>query len=325
MGTLTKGLFRFNFNTGMLHHVLETTIPQQPVLAITEISDSTLMIGIDGQGVWELDKERERLLNVYKENAEDPYSLRGNGIYDIFYEPGKRVWIGTISGGVCFYDLASPIVTQIVHHANEKNSLVNNDVNGIAEDQDGKIWFATNNGISSWEVNTNRWNSFYYNKLEQAQVFLALLIDNEKIWAGSYSSGFYVIDRKTGREVAHYFRDGKDFQKISNFIFDFLKDSDGDTWIGGVNGDFLCYSDKNKQFKIYPEEPISSFAELGPGQILIGTSYGMSLLNKKTGEMKSLLTGILVQDILVQDKIIWICTSGGGLLAGIQLCNRRVK
>ncbi len=314
MGTLTKGLFRFNFNTGMLHHVLETTIPQQPVLAITEISDSTLMIGIDGQGVWELDKERERLLNVYKENAEDPYSLRGNGIYDIFYEPGKRVWIGTISGGVCFYDLASPIVTQIVHHANEKNSLVNNDVNGIAEDQDGKIWFATNNGISSWEVNTNRWNSFYYNKLEQAQVFLALLIDNEKIWAGSYSSGFYVIDRKTGQEVAHYFRDGKDFQKISNFIFDFLKDSDGDTWIGGVNGDFLCYSDKNKQFKIYPEEPISSFAELGPGQILIGTSYGMSLLNKKTGEMKSLLTGILVQDILVQDKIIWICTSGGGLL-----------
>lgn len=314
LGTLSKGLFRFNLNTGSLHHILGSTIPQQPILALTEISDSTLLAGIDGQGVWELDKRGERLLNVYKEDAEDPYSLRGNGIYDIFYEPGKRVWIGTISGGVCFYDLASPIVTQIVHHANDKKSLVNNDVNGIAEDKDGKIWFATNNGISCWDVNTNYWSSYYYNKLEQAQVFLALLIDNEKIWAGSYSSGFYIIDRNTGREMAHYFRDEKDFQKVSNFIFDFLKDSDGDTWIGGVNGDFLCYSDKNKQFKIYAEEPISSFAELEPGQILIGTSYGMSLLNKQTGEMKNLLTGILVQDILVQDKIVWICTSGGGLL-----------
>jgi signal transduction histidine kinase/DNA-binding response OmpR family regulator/ligand-binding sensor domain-containing protein len=314
LGTLSKGLFRFNLNTGSLHHILESTIPQQPILALTEISDSTFLAGIDGQGVWELDKRGERLLNVYKEDAEDPYSLRGNGIYDIFYEPGKRVWIGTISGGVCFYDLASPIVTQIAHHANDKNSLANNDVNGIAEDKDGKIWFATNNGISCWNVNTNYWSSYYYNKLEQAQVFLALLIDNEKIWVGSYSSGFYIIDRKTGRETAHYFRDGKDFQKISNFIFDFLKDSDGDTWIGGVNGDFLCYSDKYKQFKVYPEEPISSFAELEPGQILIGTSYGMSLLNKQTGEMKNLLTGILVQDILVQDKIVWICTSGGGLL-----------
>ncbi len=314
LGTLSKGLFRFNFDSGLLNQILGSKIPQQPILALTEISDSTFLAGIDGQGVWEMDKSGERLLTVYKEDAEDPYSLRGNGIYDIFYEPGKRVWIGTISGGVCFYDLASPIVTQIVHHANEKNSLVNNDVNAIAEDNDGKIWFATNNGISSWEVNTNRWNGFYYNKLEQAQVFLALLIDNEKIWAGSYSSGFYIIDRKTGRELAHYFRNEKDLKNVSNFIFDFLKDSDGDTWIGGVNGEFLCYSEKNKQFKVYPEEPISSFAELEPGQILIGTSYGMSLLNKQTGELKNLLTGILVQDILVQDKIIWICTSGGGLL-----------
>lgn len=314
LGTLSKGLFRFNFDSGLLNQILKSTIPQQPILALTEISDSTFLAGIDGQGVWELDKRGERLLNVYKEDAEDPYSLRGNGIYDIFYEPGKRVWIGTISGGVCFYDLASPIVTQIAHHANNKNSLVNNDVNGIAEDKDGKIWFATNNGISCWDVGTNYWNSYYYNKLEQAQVFLALLIDNEKIWAGSYSSGFYIIDRKSGRELAHYFRNEKEFQKVSNFIFDILKDSDGDTWIGGVNGDFLCYSDKTKQFKIYHEEPISSFAELEPGQILIGTSYGMSLLNKQTGELKNLLTGILVQDILVQDKIIWICTSGGGLL-----------
>ena len=143
--------------------------------------------------------------------------------------------------GVSFYELASPHVNQIVHHTNDPNSLVNNDVNGILEDHDGKIWFATNNGISCWDVAKDRWKNFYFNKLEQAQVFLALCEDDQgRIWAGSYSSGIYVLDGKTGRELAHYSRDDKEMALVSNYIFDIYKDSQGDLWIGGVNGKFIC-------------------------------------------------------------------------------------
>ena len=189
IGTFSRGLFCYNFNSATLTHILESSFPRQPILAIEANSESTILVGIDGQGVWELNKQNSQLLNVYKENVDDPNSLRGNGVYDIFYDPGKRVWICTISGGVSFYDLASPLVNQIVHHANDANSLVNNDVNGIIEDRDGKIWFATNNGISCWDVASDKWKNFYYNKLKQAQVFLTLCEDDQgRIWAGSYSS-----------------------------------------------------------------------------------------------------------------------------------------
>jgi signal transduction histidine kinase/DNA-binding response OmpR family regulator/ligand-binding sensor domain-containing protein len=315
MGTMGDGLFCYDFESGSLSQVLGSRIPKQPILAIEENSDTTLLIGIDGQGIWELDKKGEHLLNVYKENAEDPHSLKGNGVYDIFYDRGKRIWICTISGGVSFYELSSPIVNQVVHHANNPNSLVNSDVNCIIEDREGKLWFATNNGISCWDIETGQWKSFYNNKLEQAQVFLTLCEDDQgRIWAGSYSSGFYVLDGNTGRQLAHYCRSDYNLPNVSNYIFAIRKDSDGDLWIGGVNGNFICYLAQENSFKIYFDEPVSSFYELEPGKMLVGFSYGLSLLHKKTGEMESLLTEIVVQEILVVDETVWICTSGEGLI-----------
>ena len=315
IGTFSNGLFVYNFDSETLSHILQSALPRQPILAIEENSNSTLLIGIDGQGVWELDKLGSQVLNIYKENADDPHSLRGNGVYDIFNDHGKRVWICTISGGVSFSEQASPIINQIAHRVNDANSLVNNDVNSIIEDHDGKIWFATNNGISCWDVALDKWRNFYLNKFEQAQVFLTLCEDNQgRIWAGSYSSGFYVLDGKTGKELAHYSRDDKELSSVSNFIMDIFKDSQGDLWIGGVNGKFVCYQSKEDKFRTYIEEPISSFAELSPNQILLGCSYGLKLLNKNTGDIKNFLDGYVAQDVVVVGDKVWVATSGEGLV-----------
>ncbi len=315
VGTMSNGLFCFSFISTSFSHILGATIPKQPILAIKENSDSSLLIGIDGQGIWELDKNDEKVLKVYKESADDPNSLKGNGVYDIFCEDGKRIWVATISGGVSFYDLTPPTVTQIVHYSNNDNSLVNDDVNSILEDQDGKIWFATNNGISVWNPISDKWNNFYNNKFEQAQVFLTLCEDvRGRIWAGSYSSGVYVLDRNTGEELAHYARGEKRSPVVGNFIFDIFEDSEHDLWIGGVNGEFMCYLSKEDTFRTYSEKSISSFAELTPGQILLGHSYGLSLLDKKNGEIRNLLSDIVTQDIIVLGDEVWICTSGQGLL-----------
>ena len=315
MGTLSNGLMQYNFNTNRFSRILTGVIPKQPILAIVENSDSTLLAGIDGQGLWELDKTGNRVLNVYKESADDPASLPGNGVYAIFYEPGKRVWVGTISGGVSFYDVSSPVVTQIVHHPNNVNSLVNNDVNGILEDSDGKIWFATNNGIGIWDPEKELWKALFNNNMKQAQVFLALCEDHKgRIWAGSYSSGVYLLDRKTGREIARYGKGLPGSPAISNFIFDIFEDDEHNLWIGGINGQYACFDIRKNTFTTYPDEPVSSFAQLSPSQILVGHSYGLSLLNKQDGSIKKLLTDLVVQDLLIRGDKIWICTSGEGVV-----------
>lgn len=315
IGTISNGLFCFDYNSYTLSGVLESTFPLQPVLAIEQNTDSTLLVGIDGQGIWELNDKGDRLINVYKENADDPSSLQGNGVYDLYCGQDRRVWICTFSGGVSFYDQASPIVNQVTHRTNDKNSLANDDVNGIVEDRWGKLWFATNNGVSCWDVGSNQWRNFYSDQQNQAQVFLSLCEDGKgRIWAGSYSSGVYVLDGKTGRELAHYSRSEMSSPSVSNFILKVYEDSQGDIWLGCVNGEIICYLPEENKFRAYAREPVSSFAELPGNQILLGCSYGLSSLNKQTGEVKKLLLGFLVHDILIIGDDAWICTGGDGLL-----------
>lgn len=313
VGTMSNGLFYFDFHSNTFAKFSVKNFPQQPILAIESITDSTLMCGIDGQGIWEIDKKGRYTINNYKENIDNPYSLRGNGVYDIYNDKNtNRIWVCTVSGGVSYYDKASPSITQITHQINNTNSLVNNDVNAVLKDSQDNIWFATNNGISCWNRKTNQWNSLYNNKKEQAQVFLTLCEDNHKrIWAGSYSSGVYVIDENSKKEVAHY----TDYEKGTfRYIFSIYKDKEGNIWIGGVQGNIVCFNDKEQKFRIYRKEPVGAFIDYSPNEILLGCTYGLSLLDKKKGSVKYLSQGYIISDMLLIDNYIWICTRGEGLI-----------
>jgi signal transduction histidine kinase/DNA-binding response OmpR family regulator/ligand-binding sensor domain-containing protein len=315
LGTVSEGLFIFNFITGTCSNELNSVIPKQPILAIEQNTESSCLIGFDGQGIWELDRRNQKVLNVYKESLDVPFSLRGNGVYDLYCDTNRRVWVCTYSGGLSFLDQASPLVNQIVHLPNNPNSLINNDVNSILEDHWGKLWFATNNGISYRDPANNKWYSFYNDKETHAQVFLSLCEDNQgRIWAGTYSSGVYILDGKTGKEMAHYNKNeiGSPFQ--NDFIFSIYKDHSGDIWLGGGSGSVVCYLSRENRFRVYADEPIGCFAELSDNQILLGCSYGLSLLNKQSGVTKRLKEGLLVRDILVMGDDVWLCTSGNGLI-----------
>ncbi len=86
----------------------------------------------------------------------------------------------------------------INHQINNPNSLVNNNVNKVLEDKKGDIWFATNNGLSRWDVKSNHWYTYIHDKKDEAKVFLALCEDDEgNIGAGTYSSGVYIINGNT--------------------------------------------------------------------------------------------------------------------------------
>ncbi|MCF8357869.1 MAG: response regulator [Prolixibacteraceae bacterium] len=315
MGTVSSGLFCYDFTGGEFVKKNISSLPRQPILAIESISDSTLLIGIDGQGLWEINKQNWQVLNIYKENADNPSSLRGNGVYDIFCEQDKRVWVCTYSGGISYFDLASSIVTQITHHINNPNSLANNDVNCIIEDRAGNLWMATNNGISRFNVTENKWDNFYVNEQKQAQVFLTLCesVDG-KIWAGTYSSGVYIIDGKSGRQLAHYSKNEKNTPFINDYVFDIYRDSRGDIWIGGINSEVVRYRLNEKTFRKYTVQPINVLTEFEPGTMLFGCTYGLVRSDNETGNFSVLINGCLIQDILVLDGIIWIGTTGDGLI-----------
>ncbi|WP_352421618.1 response regulator [Proteiniphilum sp.] len=315
VGTTSDGLYLYDLEKNSFSHVPFKTFPKQPIQAITPNSDSTILVGIDGQGIWELTKAGDKVLNIYKEDADNLLSLKGDGVYDIFCDKNQRVWVCTYSGGLSYFDQESTDVSQIIHQINNHNSLNNNNVNKVIEDSKGNLWFATNNGISCWNVTSGRWITYFADKHEQAQVFLSLCEDNNgNIWAGSYSSGVYVIDGKSGKEIAHYSREEDRSSLTNNFIFDIFKDSQGDLWLGGPMGDTFCYVEKENKFIPYPFHPVYAFGELKPGHILLACTYGLSLLDKQSAETAVLLDGYLLHDVLIIGDDVWLGTCGDGLL-----------
>jgi signal transduction histidine kinase/DNA-binding response OmpR family regulator/ligand-binding sensor domain-containing protein len=315
VGTMSNGLYIYDFDKKMMRQVLESVFPRQPILAIEKNSASTVLIGVDGQGIWELDNSGKQVLSVLREQVNDPSSLKGNGVYDLYCDANKRVWVCTYSGGLSFFDQATPLVSPVAHQINNPNSLANNDVNGIIEDKSGKIWFATNNGISCWDVTANKWVHLLNDMSGQARVFLSLCEDDQgQIWAGSYSAGVYVIDSKSYRNIAHYSRDEKGKFLVSNFILHIFKDREGDIWLGGVNGEFCCFQAKTQQFRTYNREPINVFEEISAGQLLLGCSYGLIQLDKQRGSLKYLYMNSGITDIFVLGNDLWLCTDGEGLV-----------
>jgi ligand-binding sensor domain-containing protein len=156
-----------------------------------------------------------------------------------------------VGGGLSFFDTAPAQISEIRHLTNNNNSLVNNNVNAIIEDKQGKLWFATNNGISCWTPETNQWRHFFNNSRSQTAVFLSLCEDDlGRIWAGSYSNGVYLLDSKTGRVLGHY-RHESGTPRVSDFVFTIHKDLEGNIWIGGSNGEIICCKIKDNQFVTY--------------------------------------------------------------------------
>lgn len=315
-GTIAGTLMYLDIKRGDIRVAVNNQLPKQPVLAVEVSSDTTLLLGFDGQGLWEVNRETTEVYKVYREDADNPLSLDGNGVYDIYRASNNRVWVCTYSGGLSFFGQSDAGVMRIRHVVNNPNSLINNVINDIFQDEDGKVWFATNNGLSRWDPHTNVWHNFLKRDKEQALIILSVYGDSQgKIWAGTWSEGIYTLDRKSGRLLEHYFTPGDGSLDLGDFIFDITEDSSGDLWIAGVVERVLRYDRAYRHLVEYNEEPVYVLKELNTEEMLLGCTYGLVKLNKQTRQMERLINGYIINDILVEDRKVWCCTSGGGLLS----------
>lgn len=314
VGTISNGILCYKIGRTGVEQLSTTYLPHQPILTIKKNErTATLFVGVDGQGLWELSEKGKRVVHIYKEDVNDPYSLHGDGVYDVLLDE-ERIWVATYTGGLSYMDKKQHSIHQIMHQINQPNSLINNDVNKVLEDSKGDIWFATNGGVSRWNRKENKWQSYLQSAYNQAKVFLALCEDDDgNIWAGTYSSGVYLLDGMTGRQIGHYFQHQDESRVSGKFISDIYKDTEGDIWMGGTRN-VIRYVLKEKRFRVYDQQPLYAFDEIPSGKLLMACTYGLLSLDKSTGKSEVLVHNVLVQDITTIDDDIWMATSGSGLI-----------
>lgn len=314
IGTFTHGVFKYQTINHHLQPVSIVGLPKDPILAIEANTDSTLLFGVDGKGLFEVDSYH-RIVAVYAEDLDNPRSLKGNGVYDLLLDKAsEKIWVATVTGGVSFKNQQQSSVMQLHHQYGHANSLQSNQINKIIEDKRGYVWFATNNGVSRWDRLNNSWKTFYHTSSNQTTVFLSLCEDKlGRIWCGTYASGIYVIDPLSGKELVHY-STKSGYESANDFVFDLYPDSKGDIWIGGNRGPILCYLFEKGVFKKYQSRSVVAFSEYSPTQMLAASANGLIMIDKQSGAIKQLTKGQMANDLVVKGTDVWLCTAGSGLL-----------
>lgn len=322
IGTTSKGMFIYNRETGECSS-LYPDIPYKPIRAIKPLTDSKLLAGTDGAGIYCIDSQTEQVTRSYIADIDNEHTdLNSNGVYTILIDEFKRIWVGTFTNGINVLEYSSPSTTRwLKHEYRNNNSLANNCVNAVFEDSQGKWWFGHNNGISILDPSTNQWKHCLNNQKDKI-VIISLAEDSHKrIWAGSYGKGAFCIDTDNN-QIISYRKKAEDGDKglYSDYIYSIYAD-ENDMWLGGLGGGITQYNLNTDTYKYHNIDGVSSMKAVNDSILICGTAYGFSLINKYTGVFKRYASfggstsGKSVRSIYIENKnSIWLATEGDGLI-----------
>ncbi len=150
MGTFSGGVLRLEPETGELARYLHD--PEDPeslannnVSYILEDSRGTLWVGTEG-GLDLLDRETGRFQH-FRNESDRADSLGGNDVICVYESRAGDLWVGTYGGGLNLLDRPGGTFTRYT----TRDGLPNDSIYGILEDDRGRLWLSTNNGLSRFD------------------------------------------------------------------------------------------------------------------------------------------------------------------------------
>ncbi|MBL4642236.1 MAG: hypothetical protein JKY44_01455, partial [Flavobacteriaceae bacterium] len=192
MGTDEKGLCAFNLTNFefILPSGLENHIGLN-VRAIKEYSPESLMVGIDGVGLYILDLKKLVPIDKFSFKQEDPNSLSSNSIFDIYQNKDGIFFISTFRGGLNSYNPHRLNIQSFSQIPGEVNSLENNNILSICEVSNGSIGFGTAKGVSLWNKDKNSWKHLSEvatkNNILSGFVHAVAVDGQQNLWSSSYT------------------------------------------------------------------------------------------------------------------------------------------
>lgn len=317
IGTFNDGLWMMDLATYTVSHLhAEHGAFTNPIRSILTLDSNTLAIGIDGSGIYTLTNgsySADLLIN-----CEDchPYYLHGNGIYTMALDGQGNLWAGSYTGGASLITLTDSPSKLIMHQKGTPNSLANNNVNSIAENINGDIWYATDRGVSIFQTSTGRWRHALPNSVG---VTLCSTGDGMML-LGTYGEGIYLLG-PDARVVKQINKQSADLS--SNTIFSIKKDNDGTYWVGALNGALMNLDAAGKLIKSYPISIVLSIVVVDDTHIAAATANGFYLIDKTSQTIEQYASAeeqvnrdasaYIIPMLFNADETVWLGTEGGGL------------
>lgn len=317
IGTFNEGLWIWDLHKTALYPIKgQDANFSNPIRAICRYDNETFLLGVDGGGVYSIGKDsKEARLLMSTDDSTDIY-LRGNGIYALKTDVQGNIWIGSYSGGVSVAILPDYQTQILKHEKGNSQSIANNNINAIAENSDGRLWFATDDGISIYNSKQNEWT----HRLKGSVVVTFCNGENGSIWAGTYGNGVFLLNAD-GKEIRHLSQEANIL--TTNYVFSITRDKDGDIWVGGHNGPLVLVDKNGRRKKTYDIKWVHSIETLANGTVSVATVNGFYIIDKVNDTLKNYASftefyhknasAYIVSMLFNDDGTVWLGTEGGGL------------
>ncbi len=329
IGTQKNGLFVWDTKAEIALELSDEITNSIASLNVKDIvySSDNIIVGIDGFGVIVINSNL-KIQSKYTHKSDVPTSLSSSGVYDIFIDKDKSLWIATYGGGVNYLSSQNKGFTTLRHEPNNENSLSNNTVRAVLEYPENILWFGTKNGINIFNRNTGEWKLVDLNDHNSGAgtIILSFALSKQNyVWAATYGKGLFRIDPVTYKSEKIVFRnkDGKEIN--SEFLFVVYSDSKGRIWTGGIRDKLSVF---NPETGIASEKDMintNSIIESSWGKFYIGTIDGIFEVDENTlgvSRPKPHNTWInqsrifcIAEDVTDNGKKLWIGAEGGGFAA----------
>ncbi len=263
------------------------------VWAFDQDKNGDLWIGTT-DGLNKYDKTNGKF-SIYKNNLRDPNTISSNNIRSVITDKQGNSWIGTLDAGLDMFvkkDKSNDFVkVNYKHSPTEKNSLSDNCVWCLLEDNTGLIWAGTNNGLNC--LNNETKSITVYKKTSNPfsisnDIVNTIIQDkNGYLWIGTWD-GLNRFDKKSGKFKTFTHAVGDPNSISSNRIFGLHQDKNGTIWVGTMGGGLNKFDSKTETFKYYtekdglPSNMVYSILEDELGNLWLSTNNGISKFNIAT-------------------------------------------
>jgi len=214
-------------------------------------------------------------------------------------------------------------------HLTLDDGLSQSNVLSVLQDSEGWMWFATENGLNSYDGYEFR--HFKRERGNTAALSNDFIFDiaegkDGSLWLATNGGGLANLDRKSGT-VRSYRHDAADENSISsNVLRELYIDADGIIWIGTRGAGLDRFDPRTESFTridLGSVDSTGTIFALHPGaasELWVGGDHGLIKLDTSTNSVTSGAKTDLIGEHSVRailndsDGQLWVGTFGGGLL-----------
>lgn len=299
-------------------------MPSFMIHSIAEDSEGRIWVASNHGGINIIDLRAGRCTEI-RSRKNSSRTILSNSISNLYSDDQGCIWVGDVRLGVSVF--GEPIYK--FGFDNLETGTTPPDfaaqVNCIAEDSDGNIWYGTNdNGLLLTRIRTGEHQVFTHsgeNSLP-SDIVVSLCPDADGgMWVGTFLGGMCHYD---GRRFTRFHK-APEIPKAaaSDNIWSISMDSRDRLWVGSLGQGAAMFDKNSGKWASWtteeglPSDFVTKVIPMSDGKIAIGTSEGLCYLSfsDTANEIEKdtiLRNGANIVDLRYDSRgLLWACTSAG--------------